>query len=268
MDPRAVAGRRVRQPGPDVCLAGAEVGVDLDVAGADQAERTLPSGQVTALRRSSTSSLGTRTSIGDRAVKWAGIAQLPPPGARAGVDAGGVGHQGVGTVVAGQVDIEVEGELVVDEWRRHPHLQVAPRLEVGHPQVEAHARRGPADRLGSRRPWGFRAGTRPRSSWLVPASRLTSRTRISDAGPGAEVHRAKASGSRCSPSRRSQSMGWRRSRTGWPVDSPAANCTVASPVASSGGHIEPQVGVDPLHVRARRCAGRHDGWRRCEMRGT
>ncbi len=73
------------------------------------------------------------------------VTERPTPATGAGVDPGRVGQEGVGPVVAGQLQVHIEGKPVVDERRRDPHLQVPTGLEVGHPEIEPQTAVGPAD---------------------------------------------------------------------------------------------------------------------------
>ena len=106
---------------------------------------------------------------------------------------GGVGHEGVGPVLAADLDGELQPEAIVDEGRRDPHLEIPAGLEIGHPEVEADPAVGPADGFGT----GGIRGVHP-----VPDGQLVAAVGVERdvedphlrARPGSEVHGPEVAG--------------------------------------------------------------------------
>ncbi len=248
--PRPVARRHVHQPGFDVRLHRAQVGVDLEVPGAHQAQRPFLAGEAEGAAAQLDAVAGCDDEHGRQGGEVGWVAQGPPlagAGVRGRVHPGRVGDQGVGPVVAGQLDGHVAPELVVDQRGGHPHLQVPARLQVRHPQVEAERSVLPADGLGPLRLRGVEAVP---DLEAVGAARLDADIQDAHlgAGPGAQVERGEGVGAQVVAVEPEPLDGLAQIEGGVAVD----GATVEVDRGRAGGlprlHVEVQHGVDPFDV--------------------
>ena len=185
MDPRPVPGRRCR-PARTRCRPRTPRDPRRRRCGGRRPRRgNVPAGQADRAAAQLDLVAGAITSIGDSDGEVGRVAQRPPAARRRRRPRRRCWPPGCGGGRSRQLDVEVEGEPVVDERSRDPHLQVAAGLQVGHPQVETQAAVGPADRLGPRRAGGLEAvadlepvgGSGLEARRRAPACRLRGRRR-------------------------------------------------------------------------------------------